>query len=146
MRKITSRRPPVALNCLQCGHSFTRYASEVNPKGLHFCSIPCRDKYAKGKPNPRDGRVSCECTQCGATFLKQRCQLGKRNFCSKVCFENYGSIPCTCSHCAAVTRVQRNKFKEGKEYFCNQECQREWQRGIIEAVATAYRIGVAKTG
>jgi endogenous inhibitor of DNA gyrase (YacG/DUF329 family) len=139
MRTIAPRHSSVVLNCDECGQSFTRYASMYKPDRLQFCSTRCRDAHAKGKPNPRNGRVSCKCTQCGITFSKQRHRLGKRNFCSEACHHAYGSLPCTCTCCGAIVQVQKRKVPKGDEYFCSQKCLWDWQGQIIETVASAYR-------
>lgn len=83
-------RPPVTVECAQCGKSFERKAWVVEQQErlgrAQYCSVHCRDEAKRGrKGEQRVARIQMECETCGKTFEVAPHQRKGRRFCSQRC-------------------------------------------------------------
>lgn len=91
------RRERRERTCAQCGRTFQARNVEVPSK---YCSRLCFDAAR---------RATVTCTGCGEEFTKQRCHVGKTNYCTKECREAYwrahrkAAAQGTCATCGGPT-------------------------------------------
>ena len=76
----TSRKKRVTLNCQDCNKEFE--VQEWN-KDAKFCSYSCKVK------NQSSNIVDITCNSCQTTFKRKEHKVGKHNFCSKSCANEF---------------------------------------------------------
>jgi hypothetical protein len=75
-----SRKKRVTLNCQDCNKEFE--VQEWN-KDAKFCSYSCKVK------NQSSNIVDITCNSCQTTFKRKEHKIGKHNFCSKSCANEF---------------------------------------------------------
>lgn len=71
-------------HCQVCATAVTRTAA--TKRSTIFCSNSCYSKSLRGKPSPRNSRVSLTCVQCESSFTVKQYRLEEgAKFCSQAC-------------------------------------------------------------
>lgn len=90
-------RPPVQVECDNCGIVFDKIAAEVDKTSNNFCSRKCYGEWMsihrRGTKRPEmsvprphlKNRVKKTCAKCGVEFEVKKSQENRRKFCSKDC-------------------------------------------------------------
>jgi endogenous inhibitor of DNA gyrase (YacG/DUF329 family) len=73
----------VPLTCAHCGAAFI--VPGYRAQTAHYCGRACADLGHRGRPSPKDQRVTLHCEACGAAFKVKAGRAAERRFCSMAC-------------------------------------------------------------
>lgn len=81
------------------------------------------------KNNPYKSKKKCK--NCSNSFfiLDSYLEMGKGNFCSKECEDNYGNVKCVCNACNEEFLLHKNEYnrRESNGKFCSQSCENNYK-------------------
>lgn len=125
--------------CANCGKTFYRSPSRLIKDKL-FCSTSCASSYYMKEKNKKYREdLNCTCTYCGVKFHRKKSHIGKTNFCSKECQNNYHKskrVEKTCIVCGKKFNVPACEAEQSK--FCSVNCHNEYQRRFFLSTKCAY--------
>jgi len=144
----------VNIKCDNCEKEFVSTKTRIRNNKKNFCSVSCSQQYRQGKTHTSvHGKILLTCKYCGKEFERVPSNVKVDNYCSVQCYGNwrhknvYGEkhscykekIKCKCATCGSDTYKFPYQIREGKVYFCNQDCKQayfvgkkaiNWQGGI----------------
>ena len=123
------------VSCNQCQKTIIRNPSEIREN--NYCSKECFDEFRRGKEvKEKQNRVTLQCGYCEKDFDVVVSRETEAKFCSKKCTSQYLAkkfkkehTPNTeCSYCQTPIYRKPCLFKTLKRFFCNRECNVNWQK------------------
>ena len=130
----------VSLVCRQCGSTFVRFRSQLNPEWAGpFCSLSCSSKFknaGRKNPNYHGGPVAKTCAVCEAEFSVARHKIITAKYCSRACQHaslagrpSPKKIQLAEKRCASCTRSFVPTRKNAK--YCSLDCKHAGQSQAV---------------